>query len=378
MLFGGSDYTCAPAADELEISVFGAGFGEAIAVHVGDNVWTLIDSCVLSSAGVSAQREYLADIGSQGARVQAIVASHWDDDHVKGFAGLLATYTGADFILAGIFGHQDFLAFAAEYDMPLTVVARGGVRELYAAIKHCVEKDRSPTFAAPSRRVFSADSYSHGAPVELWTLSPSDMEVRNFLRWVADQRQTVATTRRLAIGRKRNDLSTVLLIRVGLDAMLFGGDLEEEGKPDTGWSAILNDSGRPDHKSDVFKIPHHGSKNADHPGIWKQLVVANPHVVLVPWALGGGTLPSKADVDRIQGQTTNGYAASYVASTRSIKRGNAVDKTIRQSTRSFKTARHNPGLVRLRKKVGSVGAWKCELFGAAVHLSDYLSRSSSV
>ena len=38
-------YGTPPASDEVELSLFGPGYGEAIAVHVGDGKWILIDSC---------------------------------------------------------------------------------------------------------------------------------------------------------------------------------------------------------------------------------------------------------------------------------------------------------------------------------------------
>lgn len=40
------DYGAPPAADEIEFSLFGPGYGEAVAVHLGDGTWLLIDSCI--------------------------------------------------------------------------------------------------------------------------------------------------------------------------------------------------------------------------------------------------------------------------------------------------------------------------------------------
>ena len=33
----------APAAGELEVSLFGPGFGEALALHIGAGKWILVD-----------------------------------------------------------------------------------------------------------------------------------------------------------------------------------------------------------------------------------------------------------------------------------------------------------------------------------------------
>jgi len=40
------DYGVAPAADEIEVTLFGPGYGEAIAVHLGEGAWLLVDSCI--------------------------------------------------------------------------------------------------------------------------------------------------------------------------------------------------------------------------------------------------------------------------------------------------------------------------------------------
>ena len=37
------NYGPGPASHEIEITVFGPGYGEAIAVHLGEQQWMLID-----------------------------------------------------------------------------------------------------------------------------------------------------------------------------------------------------------------------------------------------------------------------------------------------------------------------------------------------
>lgn len=43
-----------PALNEVEISVFGPGYGEAIAVHTGNGNWLLVDSCIDPGSGLPA------------------------------------------------------------------------------------------------------------------------------------------------------------------------------------------------------------------------------------------------------------------------------------------------------------------------------------
>lgn len=53
------DYGAPPAHDELEVSVFGPGYGEAIVIHLGENEWILIDSCIEPESKEPAAIHYL-------------------------------------------------------------------------------------------------------------------------------------------------------------------------------------------------------------------------------------------------------------------------------------------------------------------------------
>jgi hypothetical protein len=68
------DYGVAPSLDEVEITVFGPGYGEAISVHVGDGCWLLADSCVLPSSSKPASLDYLERIGVSFSDVKVIIA----------------------------------------------------------------------------------------------------------------------------------------------------------------------------------------------------------------------------------------------------------------------------------------------------------------
>src|SRR5437899_345422 len=97
------DYGAAPAPNEIEVTLFGPGYGEAIAIHLGEGAWLLVDSCIDPESKRPATGEYLERIGIDPAQVRAIVASHWHDDHVGGISQLAAKHSQADFILSSIF-----------------------------------------------------------------------------------------------------------------------------------------------------------------------------------------------------------------------------------------------------------------------------------
>jgi glyoxylase-like metal-dependent hydrolase (beta-lactamase superfamily II) len=80
----------APGSDQVEINLFGPGFGECILLHVGSNRWIVIDSRIRRESTNPVALEYLSAIGvDAAAAVQLIVATHWHDDHVRGLSALV-------------------------------------------------------------------------------------------------------------------------------------------------------------------------------------------------------------------------------------------------------------------------------------------------
>src|SRR6187399_53781 len=71
-----------PADSDIEVSIFGPGFGECIIVHIGGGRWIVIDSCVDRSRGIPACLGYFQDIGVDPLTVELILVTHWHDDHV--------------------------------------------------------------------------------------------------------------------------------------------------------------------------------------------------------------------------------------------------------------------------------------------------------
>ena len=52
-----------PAVQEVEVTIFGPGFGEFILVHATHNDWIIFDSCIESATGKPAVLRYLEEIG---------------------------------------------------------------------------------------------------------------------------------------------------------------------------------------------------------------------------------------------------------------------------------------------------------------------------
>ena len=87
-----------PTSDEVELTVFGLGFGEAAAVHLGGGEWLLVDSC--RRGGENITLNYLRVLDVPFTAVRAIVATHWDMDHVEGLTELVQACEDAILIVS--------------------------------------------------------------------------------------------------------------------------------------------------------------------------------------------------------------------------------------------------------------------------------------
>src|SRR5829696_3595895 len=87
-----------PDPDEVEFSVFGRGFGESLCIHQGGGEWIVVDSCLNPNTGTAAALTYLTSIGVRVEQdVRLVVATHWDDDHVRGLADVVEACADAYF-----------------------------------------------------------------------------------------------------------------------------------------------------------------------------------------------------------------------------------------------------------------------------------------
>jgi glyoxylase-like metal-dependent hydrolase (beta-lactamase superfamily II) len=100
-----------PSADELEVSIFGPGFGECVLIHVGEGAWLIVDSCLDRDAGKPAALAYFDEIGTDPANsVELILATHWHDDHIAGIGQIVEACPQANFWCSDALRCEEFLA----------------------------------------------------------------------------------------------------------------------------------------------------------------------------------------------------------------------------------------------------------------------------
>ena len=359
----------APPADVIEVSLIGPGYGESIVIHVGGGEWIIVDSCIDRSSkpniGSSAVT-YLTKLGVDLAnQVSHVIATHWHDDHIGGLSEVVNCCESADFCCAIAFRRKEFLEFAAVYAEADFTSSANSTREIVRVLEILKERKRVPRFLLTDTLIQKTSK-----DIEVFALSPSNKRITNFLAGLAHNMPELGTTRMHMSDMKPNDVSVVLLINLGNDAILLGADIEE--KPGGGWSAIVNNSKSIKNvRSSVYKVAHHGSKTGDFADIWEKLLIPTPFAILTPFSRGSNPLPSKEDVDRILGYTGKAYSSARLGSTAPSKRSASVEKTIRRYGWRIRNTDPKQGHLRLRSSLGSSSSdWTVELFDNAVHLGD--------
>ena len=116
----------APEQDELEVSVFGPEYGEAILLHMGAGQWILVDSCLDPVSGKPASLQYLQDLNVKVEEaVKLVVATHWHDDHVRGIGTVFSKCQTARFVISDALNNEHFLTLATLCDKSLSMKSSG-------------------------------------------------------------------------------------------------------------------------------------------------------------------------------------------------------------------------------------------------------------
>jgi hypothetical protein len=369
-----------PAHDEIEVSVFGPGYGEAIAVHTGAGYWVLIDSCIPVGSDLSASLQYLQELEVQVQHaVKLIVVTHWHDDHIRGMSQIVRACESAALAVSGALHNREFFKLVAICKQHPSVRPTGvdEFTEIVGILESRKQPDvrRNVSMQATVDRLLFRDSLllnSNRVEVKVSALSPSDAAiVQAQLAFARLLPQAGANPRQFPAPRL-NHASIVLWLEIGDNRLLLGADLENARDPSTGWSIILtNSTVVKGARADVFKIPHHGSANAHHDDVWSTLLHENPFAVLTPFGNGRQMLPTAQDVDRILQFTSRAYATAPPRIQQPRRRRRIVKDWVRQATREIRDVHPGWGHVRLRRRIDQPNIpWQVSLFGDAYALAE--------
>src|SRR5947209_16424 len=106
-----------PADDQIEVSLFGPGYGECCIIHVGSGKWIIVDSCIDPKSKSPVALQYLKEMGYDlASAVVMIIATHWHDDHVRGISQVMAECPNAEFVVSIAMSSKEFIAMAKSRD----------------------------------------------------------------------------------------------------------------------------------------------------------------------------------------------------------------------------------------------------------------------
>ncbi len=370
----------APASDQVEVSVFGPGFGECSVVHLGSDNWVIIDSCLNSETNRPVAIEYLNSIGVDlASSVKLVIVTHWHDDHIRGLPEIVRACSSAHVCMAMALRTETFLAHVIAYDNRHSIKAGSGVSAILEVMKILRARKQERMWVVANRVLLDLPEgdLAHGYPCRITALSPSDAQSDLALEGLAKLVPTLSGTKKRFPAPTENHLSIATWISIGEVSILMGGDLEEQKNPALGWSAVLNLYGRPTGRAQIFKIPHHGSKTGHHDDVWSELLQRSPFSVLTPWEINKG-LPTPADVKRIVVLTPEAYSTSSGKFFGVRGRDKAVEKQIRISGVAIESLNMKTGHVRFRNGgKENMARWEPEVFAGACKLEDLRITSSA-
>ena len=216
----------APLATELEVSVFGRGFGKSLLIHIGDAQWILINS-LTDGDGVPSPLRYLSEINvDPKVALRLILATHWHDDHIEGLGRIYRAAPNATLAMPQAMNKAEVRAFVNRVAVGGSARISSGVQELNNIA--IIQKDtgRAAIRLAKANTVLLREAgMSHGHTVDVEAVSPSDTDVHAFVTSLATMPLTQSGQRVMPFSQ--NDVSVALWISVGSHRLLLGADLEE-------------------------------------------------------------------------------------------------------------------------------------------------------
>lgn len=363
-----------PQNDVFEISLIGTGggYGESVVIHLGNQNWIVIDSCIDPYSKVSLPLRYLKDKGVElGTDVKLIICTHWHDDHILGISDLLKSCENAIFCMARTTDTKKFLQFVGlDYHKLKSEASASSTIEIMKCFEICKNRNRPIKGAEQDRLLWSNANSSINS--KIYSLSPSDFVVNEFGLEISTLISDFGISNRKVVFQSPNDKSVALLVSVNDYCVLLGSDLEVSNSNQKGWLCILDTCQcvRVSEKASLFKLPHHGSINGYHVRIWEELLKPDVIAKLAPFN-SGRKLPQNDMLEKYLGHTNKLFITSFSTSSNSAKkRERSIAKAISKFNSSLFEIKYKFGIVRSRINVfDSDEIWETNLFGEAVKIS---------
>lgn len=361
----------APDSDIAEVTLIGTGgYGESCVVHLGNNSWIVVDSCIEPGSNKSLPLQYLEELNVDvTTQVRLIVCTHWHDDHIKGISELYEKCEAAKFCVADTLDLKKFLYLVKlDYTKHAGKVSNSSTVEFNKCVDLANSRNGAVIKRASKNKVLHTERFDNFIS-QIISLSPSDFAKGRFDNEISSLINDFGENKKV-VASDPNSNSVVILLNIGNHSAILGADLEVKDNDDEGWLNILNKHEEIfEKKSTLFKISHHGSANGYHEKIWADLLEKNAVAGLTPYNRGYG-LPEAEMLQVYESHTENLYITSPVISPKKPKkREKQLEKLISFFNSSLREIKFQVGVIRSRTPIEKNEEWQTDLFGNALKVS---------
>ncbi len=357
-----------PQPNEAEVTLLGTGggYGESVILKIGVEDWIIIDSCVDPYTKGALPLQYLHDIGVSLDQVKLVVCTHWHNDHILGISKILELCVNAKFVFSRIIDLKKFL-FLCNLDSKKA--SKGGVTSTEEFIK-CIEivKSRGGNYftAEADKKIFRSIDKVNNLEFELYALSPSPKVIENFTGEISSLITEFGESNSAIVYKSPNEKSVALLLKFGDNRVILGADLEIGRNDEEGWKHIIvNSLVCDEHRSSIFKIPHHGSENGYHKDVFVKLI--NDDVILKIAPFARYNLPSDDMISIYFNHSSQLYLTSNnLVSKKPKNRDKRIAKIAEMTCKSLKEVKFNYGIIQSRINYANDPAnWVTQIDGTA-------------
>lgn len=414
-MVGINEELTAPGLNEAEVTLIGgtAGFGETIIIHIGNGIWTVVDSCTNPMTGECVALEYLRELKvTVEDQLRYVVCTHWHEDHIMGLSKLIdACSNKTVFAISCADDREKFI-----YEMMEKCNYEGRSRkltELRDSINKANEKGIKIKRVQQDQMIFNKNG------TECFALSPSSAEIEKFnqelaraqekmhktLGQVAKLKEIKATAIEEAAAVEEeifgtfealisqelddgpleevgdflefkdikkvepNDRCVAMLLKIKGHNIVLGADLEHDQKksPQGGWQSVSDCECMENVEANLYKIPHHGSDTGYYEYFLHKHIKPDAVSKLTSWIIGSKVLPKAEMLRKYYEHSKN----LYVTTTSLLRRKNHEEnrtfrKIMNDSTEEILELKPQLGIIRSRIDIDSEDdTWRTEYFGSA-------------
>lgn len=361
-----------PQSNIAEITLIGTGggYGESIVIHIGDDNWIIVDSCIDPYDKYPLPLTYLHALGvNVREKVKLVVCTHWHDDHIQGMSQVLSECESADFCMSRA---NDLEKFSLMISIDSNKFKYSPYQSSTTECARCIDIIRARKkrwiHATKDRQLYG---FINGCSI--FSLSPSDYSQENFDKEISSLIEEFGSPNTKIVTESPNSKSVVLFLKLGNHRAILGADMEVGTNPDAGWLDILNRRGVIDSQASLFKMPHHGSSNGYSSDLWVELLHRNPIAKLTPWSLGT-KLPTYEMLQVFCSHTDSVYSTSpHVSKKGPKKRARQIEKFLKRINSNIHEVVYSPGIVRSRIDINQPNdTWVVDVFEKAFHVNPEL------